>query len=135
MMMLCPAVKVIEALILPTINKLISPAKEQHGFRPRHSTTSALLQLTTDIEIGFNHREPPHRTVCVAIDMKATFGTVSHNTLISKIVGLSLPPAITRWLTCYQRWRQAATSFSSEVSYCYEEAGWSTTSGKIGLPH
>ena len=31
---------------------------------------------------------------------------MSHNTLISKIAGSSLPPAITRWLSCYLRGRQ-----------------------------
>ena len=36
---------------------------------------------------------------------------MSHDILISKIVGSSLPPAITRWLSCYLRGRQAATSF------------------------
>ena len=114
--LLCPAAKVLEALILPSINEFLSPAKDQHGFRPRHSTTSALLQLTTDIETGFNQRKPPHRTVCVAIDLTAAFDTVSHDTLISKIVGSSLPPAITRWLSCYLRGRQAATSFRGTKS-------------------
>ena len=32
--LLCPAAKVLEALILPSINKFISSAKDQHGFRP-----------------------------------------------------------------------------------------------------
>ena len=94
--LLCPAAKVLEALILPTINEFLSPAKDQHGFRPKHSTTSALLQLTTDIETGFNQQKPPHRTVCVAIDLTAAFDTVSHDILLSKIAGSSLPPAITR---------------------------------------
>ena len=56
--LLCPAAKVLEALILPSINEFLSPAKYQHGFRPRHSTSSALLQLSTDIETGFNQRKP-----------------------------------------------------------------------------
>ena len=90
---------VFEALILPSINEFLSPAKEQHGFRPRQSTTSTLVQLTTDIETGFNQRKPPHRTVCVALDLTVAFDTVSQDTLISKIVGSSLSPAITRWLS------------------------------------
>ena len=114
MSLLCPAAKVLEALVLPSINEFLSPAKNQHGFR--HSTTSALLQLTTDIETGFNQRKPPHRTVCVAIDLTAAFDTVSHDTLISKIAGSSMPPAITRWLSCYLRRRQAATSFRGTKS-------------------
>ena len=87
--------KVLEVLILSSINEFLSPAKDQH-IRPRHSTTSALLQLTTDIETGFNQRKPPHCTVCVAIDLTAAFDTVSHDTLISKIAGSSLVSAITR---------------------------------------
>ena len=101
--LLCPAAKVLEALILPSINEFLSPAKDQHGFRPRHSTTTVLLQLTTDIETCFNQRKPPHRTV-------------SHGILISKIDGSSLPPTITRWLTCYLRGRQAAASFRGTKS-------------------
>ena len=114
--LLCPAAKVLDALIFPSINEFLSPAKDQHGFRPRHSTTSAHLQLTTDIEAGVNQRKPSHRTVCVAIDLMAAFDTVSHDTLISKIVESSLPPVITRWLSCYLRGRQAATSFRGTKS-------------------
>ena len=114
--LLCPAAQGHEGLILPSINEFLSPAKDQHGFRPRHSTTSALLQLTPDIETGFNQWKPPHRTLCVAIDLTAAFDTVSHDTLISKIVGSSLTPAITRWLSCYLRGRQAATSFRGTKS-------------------
>ena len=44
------------------------------------------------------------------------FDTVSHDTLISKIAGSSLPPAITRWLSCYLRGSQAATSFRGTKS-------------------
>ena len=70
-----------------------------------------LLQLTADIETGFKHRTPPHRTVCVVIALTADFDTVSHDILISKIAGSSLPSAITRLLSCYLRGRQAAASF------------------------
>ena len=114
--LLCPAAKVLEALILPYIDEFLSSAKDQHGFRPRHSTTSALIQLTTDIETGFNQRKLPHRTVCVTIDLTTAFDTVSHDTLISKIDGSSLLPAITRWLSCYLRGRQAATRFRGTKS-------------------
>ena len=113
--LLCPAAKVLEALIIPSINEFLSPAKNQHGFRPRHSATSSLLQLTTDIETGFNQRKPHYRTVCVAIDLTAAFDTVSHDTLISKIVGSSLPPAITRWLSGYMRGRQATPDYTDTV--------------------
>ena len=80
--LLVTAAKVMGTLILPTINKYILPAPDQHGVTcsiPEHSTTSALLQLKTYIEMGFNQRKPPDRTVCVAVDLSATFDTVYHN--------------------------------------------------------
>ena len=84
--LLCPAAKVMEALLLPTINIHLLPSADQHGFRPGHSTTSALLQLTSDIVTGFKQRKPTHRTVCVVVDLTAEFDTVNHNVLLSKII-------------------------------------------------
>ena len=52
----------------------------------------------------------------MTIDWTADFDTVSHKILISKIAGSSLPPAITRWLSCYLGGRQAANSFSGTKS-------------------
>ena len=51
---------------------------------------------------------------------------MSHDTLISKIVESSLLPAITQWLSCYLRWRQAVTSFRGTKS--------STRIVRIGIP-
>ena len=105
-----------ETLILPTINKYLLPAPEQHGFRREHSTTSALLQLTTDIAMGFNQRKPPDRTVCLAVDLSSAFDTVCHNKLLSKINRSHLPPDTSRWLSCYLRGRQATTYLRSVKS-------------------
>ena len=99
-----------EALLLPTVNSHLLPSADQHRFRPGHSTTSALLQLTSDIATGFNQRKPPHRTVCVAVDLTAAFNTVNHNVLLSKIVRSTLPEATCRWLSNYLRGRQSVTS-------------------------
>ena len=96
---------------MPTINKYLQPAPDQHSFRPDHLTTSALLQMTTDIAMGFNQRKLPDRTICVVVDLSAAFDTVCHNNLLSKINRSHLPPATARWLACYLRGRQANTCF------------------------
>ena len=57
--LLCPAAKVLESRILPTINKYFQHAPDQHGFRQEYSTTSVLLQLTTNIAMGSNQKKPP----------------------------------------------------------------------------
>ena len=108
--LLCPAAKVMEALILTTVNTHLLPASDQHGFRIGHSTTSALLQLTSDVATGFNQRKPPHRTVCVAVDLTAAFDTVNHNALLSKIARSTLPEATCQMLSNYIRGRQSVTS-------------------------
>ena len=61
-----------EALLLPTVNNHLRPSADQHDYRPGHYI-STLLQLTSDIATGFNKRKPPHRTVCIAVDMTAAF--------------------------------------------------------------
>ena len=90
--LLRPAAKVLESLILPTINKYLQAAPNQHGFRPDHSTTSALLQMTTDIAMGFIQRNLPDRTICAAVDLSSVFDTVCHNNLLSSINRSQLPP-------------------------------------------
>ena len=87
-----------EAILLPTVNNHLLPSADQHGFRPRHSTTSALLQLTSS------------STVCVAVDLTTAFDTVNHNVLLSKIVRSTLPEATCRWLSNYLRGIQSVTS-------------------------
>ena len=104
--LLCPAAKVMEALMLTTVNTHLLPAFDQHGFRPGHSTTSALLQLTSDVATGFNQWKPPHRTICVAVDLTSAFDTVNHNVLLSKIPRSRLPETTCRWLSNYIRGRQ-----------------------------
>ena len=98
--LLCPAAKVLESLILPTINKFLQPAPDEHGFRPDHSTTSSLLQLTTDIAMRFNQGKPPDRTICVAVYLSTAFDIVCHNNLLSKINKSQPPLATARWLSC-----------------------------------
>ena len=41
--LLCPASKVLEAVMLSSINEFISPAQDEHSFIPRYSTTSPPL--------------------------------------------------------------------------------------------
>ena len=71
---------------------------------------SVRLQLTSDVATGFNQRKPPHRTICVAVDLTAAFDTVNHNVLLSKIARSTLPEATCRWLSNYIRGRQSVTS-------------------------
>lgn len=114
--LLSPAVKILEALILPEITKALPPAPHQHGFRPGHSTTTALAHVTNTIARGFNQNKPPDRSVLVAVDLSKAFDCVKHDALITDICNSPLPPHLQRWLSAYLRGRKARTCFRGALS-------------------
>ena len=75
--LLCPAVKILERLLLPFLTESLDTRVSQHGFKPKHSCVSALLPLVSRVTEGFNMRKPPGRTVAVAVDIPKAFDSVS----------------------------------------------------------
>jgi hypothetical protein len=114
--LLCPGVKVLESLVLPLLAEHLRPVVHQHGFRAKHSTTSALLHVSHAVASGFNQSKPPYRTVLVALDLTKAFDCVDHFELLSKINNSSLPGTLKRWTSCYLRGRQACTIFRQNKS-------------------
>ena len=121
--LLCPAIKVFERLLIPELNTIpISPT--QHGYRPNHSTTTALLPLTHKVALGFNQPLPPDRTVTVAIDFSKAFDTVSHTKLIIALSQTTLQHNTVRWLSAYLRGRMACCRYNNTTSaYRHVHAG------------
>jgi hypothetical protein len=74
--LLYPAIKMLERLLLPELNKCIVDKPFQHGFRSQHSTVSALLDLNLAISNGINQR---HRTVLLQLDLSKAFDMVKHD--------------------------------------------------------
>ena len=106
-----PVVKVLEALMLPTLKEHLPMADHQHGFRAGRSTTTALCELTTAIADGLNGKRPHERTILVALDLSKAFDTVCHTTLLRDILESDLPPLHTRWLSNYMAGRQSYVEF------------------------
>ena len=114
--LLCPAIKILERLILPTLQQHLPVPDFQHGFRPKHSTISALNELNQDISTGFNAKKPPNRTVLLQIDLSKAFDMVDLNKLLADLNQSSLPPHIKRWMGCYLHGRQSKVNFRSQTS-------------------
>ena len=104
--LLCPASKILERLLLPYLTEHLPCHHSQHGSWKQRSPTSALLPLTQAIADGFNQRKPAKRTVAVALDISKAFDTVSHDKLLKKISGSSLPHNLVRWLSAFIRVRE-----------------------------
>ena len=63
---LCPAAKTLEKLLLLKILTHIPFHPAQHGFRPKHSTCTALSTITTDIAAGFSKKAVSSNSACRA---------------------------------------------------------------------
>ena len=92
--LLCPAIKILERLMLPYLNEHLTIPDFQHGFRAQHSTVSALHDFTESIAKGFNKKKPADRTLLVQIDLSKAFDMVSHKKLLVDLYNLDLPDGI-----------------------------------------
>ena len=115
--LLSPTAKLLEKIILPYITNNIRTINHQHGFKTKHSTTTALHQLTNHITTGFNQKKPPHRTITISLDMSQAFDTVNHYTLIEKLINTNTPNLITRFIANYIRGRKAFTQYKNKNSF------------------
>ncbi len=116
--LLSPAIKILEALLLPLVNDAIHLADHQHGFRKGRSTTTALQSILDHINTGLNQKKPVQRTVSVAIDLSRAFDTVDHQILLDDINQLDLNDYIKRFLCAYLRGRQTYVLFRNSKSKC-----------------
>ena len=114
--LLCPASKILEALLLPQVNEAVNLADHQHGFRKGRSTTTALHTINNFITTGLNMKKPVERTVSVAIDLSKAFDTVDHHLLLQDIKSLPLNSYVTRFLCAYLRGRQTFVEFRGSRS-------------------
>ena len=105
--LLCPAAKTLEKLLLPKILTQIPFHPAQIGFRPKHSTCTALSTITYDIAAGFSRKKPAHRTVHVALDLTAALDNVDHQQLLECVSNTNIPSTIRRWLYNYMQNRRA----------------------------
>jgi hypothetical protein len=96
--LLCPAVKVLEHLLLPIIMSALPKSCTQHGFAPQHSCTTALLPIVTRVAVGFNDRKPAHRSAMCAIDISKAFDSINHPLLLDQLSDSSLHSNVVRWL-------------------------------------
>ncbi len=114
--LLSPAIKILEALLLPAVTEAIQLADHQHGFRKGRSTGTALQRILDHINNGLNRKKPVHRTVSVAIDLSRAFDTVDHTILLQDIKQLDLNEHIKRFLCAYLRGRQTYVVFRNSTS-------------------
>ena len=102
--------------LLPYVTHNIPQHKDQHGFKPIHSTTTALHQITNQITQGFNQKRPPQRTIVVALDPSKALDTVNIYTLINKLHQTTVPNTIVKFIANYIKGRKGFTIYQVSKS-------------------
>ena len=72
--------KILEKSLLPYITANIPKTPIQHGYKPQHSTVTALHTLDNTVAKWFNQMAPPARTITVALNMSKAFDTINIHT-------------------------------------------------------
>ena len=92
-------------------NNLLS--QYQSGFRPGHSTSTALLKVIEDVRAGMENSK---LTVLVLIDFSNAFNTVDHDILLAFLSQIGISTSSQGWFSSYLRGRQQAVRANQEFS-------------------
>ena len=84
-----------------------------HGFRPNHSTATALIQLYDLWARGAEERE---FTAALLLDLSAAFDVVDHGILIEKLELYNFSPSTLQWFKSYLEDRRQYVMIESRLS-------------------
>lgn len=82
-------------------NDLLTPF--QSGFRPSHSTVTALLKVTDDIRYAMDNQQ---LTVLILLDFSNAFNSVDFDILLGILRTLNISPPVIDWFHSYLHGRQ-----------------------------
>ena len=105
--------------IFLTSNNLLNPF--QSGFRPGHSTVSALLKVTDDIRFAMDSKQ---LTALVLLDFSSAFNSVDFDVLLGTLRSLNVSPPVLAWFDSYLRGRSQSVRYEDSSSdWCDITAG------------
>ena len=92
-------------------NNLLNPL--QSGFRPGHSTVTALVKITDDIRLGMENKQ---LTVLSLLDFSNAFNTVDHDILLAILRSLNISPTAVDWFRSYLSGRRQRVHIDDNFS-------------------
>ena len=108
--------KTLEKSLLSYITANIPNTPMQHGYKPQHSTVTALHTLNNTVAKVFNQMAPPARTNTVPHDMNKAFDTINIHPLIRKLLHTNIPDTIIKFIAYYIKGRKAYTTYRKHTS-------------------
>ena len=110
--------KIIEKLFCKRLNAFIDKynllTDSQYGFRPKRSTSTALLELVEEIVKANDNRK---YTIGVFIDLRKAFDTIDHVLLLRKLEKMGIRGTANHWLYSYLQNRKQYVSLGKYSSH------------------
>ncbi len=119
--------------ILPTISKIFEKIvfkrtlfflnqyniiyNKQYGFRPKHSTIDAVIDLTQNIYDTFEKKE---HGIGIFLDLSKAFDTINHDILLKKLEWYGVRGKALEWYTSYLCNRKLYTKYNNNESDFYD---------------
>ena len=102
-----------------SLNKILSPF--QSGFRPGHSTVTALNKVNDDIRLGIDNQQV---TILALLDFSNAFNTVDFDILLAVLKSINVSSEATEWFYSYLHEREQSIHINDKrSSVCRLSAG------------
>jgi len=96
----------------------------QFGFRKRHSTILALMEV---LDNNYHHLNRREFVIVICLDLKKAFDTVNHDILLYKLQNYGVRGIVNQWFKSYLSERKQITSI---IRDSYSDIGFVT----VGVP-
>ena len=109
--------KILEKLMYKRIIKFLDKHntlnEHQYGFRKKHSTTHAILELVTKITNAIDNNQ---YTMGIFLDLSKAFDTVNHAVLLYKLEHYGIRGIVFEWFKNYLQFRKQAVRYKTTKS-------------------
>jgi exonuclease III len=126
--------KILEAVVRKQVSKFFETndllPKQQHGFRPGRSTTTALISLQEKLIKSYDQGES---TAMLLWDLSAAFDTLDHDIFLEKLKIYGFDQTSRNWFQSFLTGRKQAV-YVGEASSSIKTMPWGSPQGAILSP-